>query len=334
MPARSKITAEDLKDLRGKVAIVTGGNTGIGYATIQFLVRQGAKVYMGSRNEDKAKAAIDELEAEFRNDTKAGNNGGSVHWLPLDLSDPRLVKETALAFLRKEERLDILVNNAAATDGAQRFNNGMHQSMVVNHISHFLLTEILLPLLKSTAAQDDSDVRIVNVTSMYHTRVKVESFVGKESFSKDYGDTLSGHLYVYGVSKLANILHIKHLQAQLNSESARITCIAVHPGTVRTTGVQRFFDSIRFFGWFLQKVVEPIWFVSWTQGAMTSAFAAAGREVAAARESTDETKRKMYEGAYLTPVGKITKPSENAMDERLRNELYETTKEVLKEMGL
>lgn len=189
---------------------------------------------------------------------------------------------------------------------------------------------------------------------MYHTRVKVESFVGKESFSKDYGDTLSGHLYVYGsstclfsnhptpsdiqvyvgVSKLANILHIKHLQTQLNSESARITCIAVHPGTVRTTGVQRFFDSIRFFGWFLQKVVEPIWFVSWTQGAMTSAFAAAGREVAAARESTDETKRKMYEGAYLTPVGKITKPSENAMDERLRNELYETTKEVLKEMGL
>ncbi|KAJ3860456.1 hypothetical protein EV359DRAFT_49073, partial [Lentinula novae-zelandiae] len=193
-----------------------------------------------------------------------------------------------------------------------------------SHISHFLLTEILLPLLKSTAAQDDSDVRIVNVTSIYHTRVKVESFVGKESFSKDYGDTLSGHLYVYGVSKLANILHIKHLQAQLNSESARITCLAVHPGTVRTTGVQRFFDSIRFFGWFLQKVVEPIWFVSWTQGAMTSAFAAAGKE----------TKRKMYEGAYLTPVGKISKPSENAMDERLRNELYETTKEVLKEMGL
>lgn len=63
---------------------------------------------MGSRNEDKAKAAIDELEAALRNDTKAGNNGGSVHWLSLDLSDPRLVKETALSFLRKEERLDIL----------------------------------------------------------------------------------------------------------------------------------------------------------------------------------------------------------------------------------
>ncbi|KAJ4478406.1 NAD-P-binding protein [Lentinula aciculospora] len=335
MPVRRKITDDDLTDLRGKVAIVTGGNTGIGYATIQFLMRQGAKVYMGARNEDKAKAAIKELEAELPKDTNAANSGGSVHWLQLDLSNPGLVKEAAAGFLRKEERLDILVNNAAATSGPYKpREDGFTETMVVNHISPFLFTETLLPLLKSTAALDDSDVRIVNVTSVYHTRVKVESFVGKYSLSKDYGDTTSGNLYMYGVSKLANILYIKHLQAQLNAESSRITCIAVHPGTVSTDGVKKFFSSVRFFGLFLRMIVMPLIFVSWTQGAMNSVFAAAGKDVAAARESTNEARKRMYEGVYLIPIGKITEPSENAKDKRLQKELYETTKEVLRDIGL
>ncbi|KAF9063833.1 NAD-P-binding protein [Rhodocollybia butyracea] len=327
MPAQRKtVTEDDLIDLQGKVAIVTGGNTGVGYATVQFLAEKGAKVYMGARNEEKATVAIEEIEAELPKDTN-GNSKGSVHWLKLDLSDLRLVKEAGTWFLSKEERLDILVNNASHPSyGPYKLQDGLLDVMVVNHISHFELTETLLPLLKKTAALEGSDVRIVNVSSLAHTRVKPESFVGVESINKQFGDSVGGYLDTYGNSKLANILHIKHLQSQLKQESIPITCIAVHPGPVRTIGADGFLNSVPFVGWFLKWVVGPLFFVPWRQGAATSAFAAASKDVATAREA--------YEGAYLTPVAKISEPSSFAKDEKLQRELYETTRHILTELGL
>jgi len=96
---------KDVPDLQGKVIVVTGGNVGLGFATIQHLVRHGAKVYMGARSEAKAKAAIAKL------DLSSGK--GSVEWLELNLSDPRDAKRAGERFLEKEQRLDVLVNNAA-----------------------------------------------------------------------------------------------------------------------------------------------------------------------------------------------------------------------------
>ncbi|KIK62756.1 hypothetical protein GYMLUDRAFT_197864 [Collybiopsis luxurians FD-317 M1] len=319
----------ELTDLHGKVAIVTGGNSGIGYATIQFLTEQGAKVYMGSRNEEKALTAIEQLQENLRQKNKTG---GSVHWLRLDLLDPRLAERAAEEIIRKEKRLDILINNAAGGTPNSMTKDGLLEMMVVNYISHFVLTETLLPLLKSTAAEKDSDVRIINLTSAYHAKVKVDSFVGKETLNKQYGDTMKGHLY--GVTKLANILHTKHLQSRLNSEGARITCITLHPGVVATPGVYQLFSSSGLLQKLLAKTIIPLFFQEPRQGAMNSAFAAASKQVAAARESTDEAEKKMYEGVYLMPIGKITEPSKYAKDERLQNELYETTREILDEMGL
>ncbi|EEB94675.1 hypothetical protein MPER_06472 [Moniliophthora perniciosa FA553] len=98
----------DLVDLRNRIAIVTGGNRGIGYATVQHLVRAGARVYMAARDEKKAKAAIETLQRQG-----LGPGNGQVHWLKLDLSDPRAAKAAAEEFTSQEKRLDILVNNAA-----------------------------------------------------------------------------------------------------------------------------------------------------------------------------------------------------------------------------
>ncbi|GAW07037.1 NAD-binding protein [Lentinula edodes] len=328
--SRKVITEDDLVDLYGKVALVTGGNTGIGYATIElFLARKGAKVYMASRNKEKAQKAIEEIEAELRkSDGEGESSKGSIHWLKLDLSDPRSVKEIGTEFLAKEERLDILVNNAShAAYGPFKLNkDGLLDIMVVNHISHFVLTETLLPLLKRTAALKDSDVRIVNVSSAAHAGVKPESFIGKESLNKQYGESVTGYINTYGNSKLANLLHIKNLQNRLNAESAGITCLALHPGTVMTEGSGDLLNSIPFIGWILKTCIGPLVFVSWKQGAMTSAFAAAGKEVAA--------ERKRYEGVYLVPMAKIAEPSSYAKDERLQRELYETTVEVLEDIGV
>ncbi|TFK39597.1 NAD-P-binding protein [Crucibulum laeve] len=319
--SKKSVGEEDLVDLAGKVALVTGGNTGIGYGTIQFLARKGAKVYMAARSESRALAAIKQLESE-------GINEGSVHWLKTDLSDLRSLKASAEEFKQKENRLDILVNNAAigAVGPYSLDENGLRNVMVVNHLSHFVLTEALLPLLKETARQESSDVRIINVTSMAHSRVNVTTFEGKESLNKEYGDTFNGYLDTYGYSKLANILHVKELQSRLDSENVPIICMAVHPGPVNTVGAKGFLSSVPYIGKLLGGFLGRMFFTSWRTGAMTSAFAAASPAVRA--------KKDLYKGAYLVPIAQVTQPSKCALDERLAKELYTTSVEVIKEVGV
>ncbi|KAJ7476910.1 NAD(P)-binding protein [Mycena galericulata] len=341
MPQRKTVSEEDLVDLHGKVALVTGGNTGIGYATIQMLARRGAKVYMGARDEGRAAIAIKQLESENIND-------GSVHWLKLDLSHPRLVRAAAKDFLEKEQRLDILVNNAASGPGPYKLTeDGFLDCMVINHFGHFVLTDTLLPLLKETAKTSSADVRIVNVASMVHAQAKPETFSTKEAFNKNYGDSINGRLNTYGtsatptvfssfrvthpyvnhagISKLANILHMKELQKRLNAESIPITCLSLHPGAIATNGSAQFLEKVPYFGWFLKRFVGPLVFGAPSTAAMTVAFAAAGTEVA--------EQRAKYQGAYLVPIATIAAPSSFAQDERLQRELYDTTEKFIAELS-
>ncbi|KAF9477152.1 NAD-P-binding protein [Pholiota conissans] len=319
--SRQSFSEDDLLDLHGKVAIVTGGNTGVGYGTVQWLVRKGAKVYVAGRSEERVSEAIKQLEAE-------DNKDGTLHFLKTELSDPRLAKQAAEEFLQKESRLDILVNNAAigARGPYKVTKDGLLDIMATNHVGHFVLTENLLPLLKTTAAEDGSDVRIVNISSVAHERVVPESLVGKETLNKDFGNTFFGYLDTYGLSKLANILHIKSLQKQLDAENVPITCIAVHPGAVASVGANAFLYGVPYAGKFVATFLGPLFFIPWLQGARTSAFAAAGKAV------KDDVKK--YKGAYLVPVAKLAEPSASAKNERLAKELDETTRAILKEIGV
>ncbi|KAJ6477868.1 NAD-P-binding protein [Mycena vitilis] len=313
------ISEADLVDLHGKVAIVTGGNTGIGYATIQMLARKGAKVYMAARDEARAAEAIKQLESENIND-------GSVHWHKLDLCDPRAAHQSAEEFLKKEQRLDVLVNNAAkGGPPCSLTKDGLLDMMVINHISPFAFTEALLPLLKTTAREPGADVRIVNVSSKVHAQVKPTSFATKEAFAHDHGSSFSAVMTNYGDSKLANILYIKALQTRFNTETIPITCLALHPGTINTVGSSTVVGGIPYIG-FVAKHLAAALFGTWRTGAGTVAFAAAGAEVAKQREK--------YKGAYLEPVATISKPSAFALDERLREELYVSTEKIIREMGI
>ncbi|KAJ7731361.1 NAD-P-binding protein [Mycena metata] len=337
---RRSIREEDLADLHGKVVLVTGGNTGIGYATIQMIARRGAKVYMGARNGARAAEAIERLKMENIGD-------GSVHWLELDLSDPRLASRAGMELIQQEERLDILINNAGLQSNKTPFKlttDGLLDIMVVNYISHFVLTETLLPLMKRTAAEDGSDVRIVNVrasrlvpppakgnatqvTSYAHAEVAPETFSTKDAVNKDFGATVMGKFRTYGNTKLANILHIKELQTRLDAEGVRITCLASHPGVITTAGTEGAMGAVPLLGWFLTGVVARLFFKSWRVGAMPVAFAAAGPEVVG-------TQHAKYKGAYLTPMDVIATPSESARDSRLQKELHDTTARIVQELGL
>jgi hypothetical protein len=137
------------------------------------------------------------------------------------------------------------------------------------------------------------------------------------------------HAYIHaydrtGNSKLANLLHIKALQKRLIAESVPITCIAAHPGATKTVGLDRFFTSIPYVGGLLKKCVAPF-FGSWRNGAMTVAFAAAGKEVV--------DKRETYQGVYMVPIATISPASKFGLDERLQEELYETTEKIISELA-
>ncbi|KAF7333691.1 NAD-binding protein [Mycena venus] len=297
MERSCKVTAI-LVDIHGKVVLVTGGNTGIGYATIQMLARKGAKVYMGARNGVRAAEAIERFKTENIGD-------GSVHWLELDLFNPRLTSKAAKEFLKMDDRLDILIDNAGMQSDKQPFKltaDGLLDIMVINHISPFVLTEALLPLMKHTAADLGSDVCIV--TSYTHADSAPETLATKDSVNLNFGNSIMDKVHTYGHTKLANILHIQAL--------GRI---------IITQGTRRAMEASPL-GRFLARVAALLFFKPPREGVMPVAFAAAGPEVIGPGHNK-------YKGAYLTPMDVIATPSKSAQDPRLWKELYDTTERIV-----
>ncbi|KAF8970385.1 NAD-P-binding protein [Flammula alnicola] len=309
----------DLVDLHGKVAIVTGGNVGIGLATVRHLVRAGAKVYLAARNESRATRAIAQLEEE-----DLGPSKGEILWLKLDLSDPRDAKKAAEDFLKRETRLDILVNNAALISAPYVIGpDGVTNMAVVNYISPFVFTRTLVPVLQQTAKELSSDVRIVNVTSIAHKLVPSSvKFNEVADFNVKYQRRLLPGFTRYAHSKLMLALWTKTIQKHFNSDpSAPITVIAVHPGGVDTFTHKWLFP--RFFKWLVGlAIAQP------DVGAYNSAFAAAGRRV--------RDDKKAYQGAYLEsqPTGRIAAPNKAVLNEELGDCLWKTTETFLEQNNI
>ncbi|GLB39252.1 putative enoyl-(Acyl carrier protein) reductase [Lyophyllum shimeji] len=310
----------DLVDLKGKVVIVTGGNAGIGYATVRHLARAGAKVYLAARNEERASNAI----AKLREDGFTLGNG-DVMWLKLDLSDPRDAKKAAEEFLSKEQRLDILVNNAALLRAPyEKTKDGVTTMVTVNYISHFVFTRTLLPRLEDTAREPNSDVRIVNLTSAAYKLVpSTISFKSVEDFNVAFSSSLLPGFARYAHSKLMNLLWTKELQRRISAAEspAPITVIALHPGGVDTFSQN--WPCPRLSSWLVRlAIADP------ERGAYTSVFAAASKRIAENKEE--------YNGVYLEskPTGRITKVGKLAASEELAAQLWETTEAFLASIGL
>jgi len=275
---------------------------------------------MAARNESRAVAAVADLERQ-------GLNVGSVVFLHCNLPDPRAVKKAAERFLQLETRLDILVNNAAmAAVPFEMTSEGISAHMQTNHIGHFIFTSVLLDLLKSTSRQDGADVRIVNVTSVTYKNVAPSKF-DRSTFSHRYGTGTTNNIKSYGLSKLANILHINELQSRLSSEGyTNITCTSVHPGVVITPQTRLFFDNvIPYFGW-LTTWLARTFGRDETRGAFTVTFAAAGVKI-----QKDMAK---YKGAYLTWWDQIENLAAQARNEGLSKELWQTTESIIEELGI
>lgn len=208
-------STRDIGDLTGRVALVTGANSGIGYETARELADHGAHVLMACRDEERARRARDKLESELQR--------SSLELLPLDLADLVSVHRAASHVLATHARLDLLINNAGVMGTPYRQSpDGFELQMATNHLGHFALTGLLLDRIVTTER-----ARIVTVSSHMHR-------IGQLQPDDVAGLTPRNTWVAYGTTKLANLLFTAELSRRLAAENLSTLAVAAHPGWTRS----------------------------------------------------------------------------------------------------
>ncbi|GGL90668.1 short-chain dehydrogenase [Deinococcus aerolatus] len=216
---KSAWSEADIPDQGGKVAIVTGANSGLGYETARALAQHGATVIMACRNAQKAEAAAIRILAT--------DPSGRVEIMPLDLGDLDSVRAFAEDFRRRYDTLDLLVNNAGIMVPPRgETAQGFETQFGVNHLGHFALTAQLMGLLNATPG-----ARVVTLSSIAHRFGQIE-FDDLNWKTREYRP-----MPAYGQSKLANLLFTYELQRRLQAAGKTTIAVAAHPGYA-ATGLQ------------------------------------------------------------------------------------------------
>ena len=207
-------TAEDIPSQEGRLALVTGANSGLGLATIQALAARQATVILACRSSRKAEAAQQQLQDQGLS---------RLELLELDLADLSSVQRAAESVRDRYGHLDLLINNAGVMAPPRRTTVQGHELQFgVNHLGHQALTQALLPLMENRP-----DARVVTVTSgaQYFGRIHWDDPNWEQRYER-YG--------AYGQSKLANVMFALELDSRLRQRNSTIRSLAAHPGLART----------------------------------------------------------------------------------------------------
>jgi NAD(P)-dependent dehydrogenase (short-subunit alcohol dehydrogenase family) len=209
----SKWTAADVPDQSGRVAIVTGANSGLGYDTAAVLADKGAKVVLAVRNLDKGNEAVERIK-------KASPNA-VVSLQELDLTSLDSVRKAADELRAAHPRIDLLINNAGVmyVPTRETTKDGFEMQFGTNHLGHFALTGLLL---ENILPVDGS--RVVTVSSVGH-RILARIHFDDPHLQRKYN-----RVEAYGQSKLANLLFTYELQRRLSQKGAPTVALAAHPG--------------------------------------------------------------------------------------------------------
>ena len=197
--------------MRQQLALITGGNAGIGRAAAAQLLARGWEVVIATRRPSAGEAAVESL----------GRGGGLISWVELDLARLESVRACAAELRERRPRLDALINNAGTVRSARELSvDGFELTFQTNHLGHFLLTHLLHEPLAAEAG------RVVNVTSTMHTRSKGIDF---DDLQMERG---YGLMRAYADTKLAGVYFARELARRWAGQG--VTANAVHPGGVRT----------------------------------------------------------------------------------------------------
>ncbi|MFC3901415.1 NAD(P)-dependent dehydrogenase, short-chain alcohol dehydrogenase family [Acinetobacter marinus] len=233
--------------LNGKVALVTGANSGIGAVTAKALALQGYHVFLACRDRNKAYEVIQEIYAE-------SNGQAEAEFIELDLANLDSVRSCATQFLQRNLPLHLLICNAGLAGHKGMTASGFELTFGVCHVGHFLLTELLTE--KLIASQP---ARVIVVSSKAHRHAKTIDFDAVLKPTQSIGG-----LKEYAVAKLANVLFAKELGRRLYGTG--VTTYAIHPGVV-STNVWRSLPK---------PMVKALsrWMISPEQGAQTTLYCA------------------------------------------------------------
>ena len=208
-------TDADVPDQSGRTIFVTGANSGLGLEASKVLAARGARVLLGCRSESKALEAIGAIFAQ--------TPSADVDFIPIDLGDLASIRKAAKRVRKKEDRLDVLINNAGLMFPPRQLTaDGFESQFGVNHLGTFALTSLLLAKLGEKKRS-----RVVITSSIAHRTGRII-----------YGDINAERIYNtttrYSMSKLANLLHMYELDRRLRAQGSKTIAVACHPGVAST----------------------------------------------------------------------------------------------------
>ncbi len=247
-------TEKDVPDQSGKIAFVTGANTGLGFHASRVLAGNGARVLMGCRSEEKAQAAIDKIKAKSKD--------AEIEFVHLDLADLDSI-EAAAGEVAQEPQLDMLVNNAGIMFPPRELTkDGFESQFGVNHLGPFALTGLLLDKVLDTPG-----ARVVSTSSIGHRPgdIYFDDINAEKSYNPQYR---------YFQSKLANLLFTYELERRLRKLDTDVISVACHPGAADT-------ELSRHLPFFMRAFIPvmAVFFNSAAQGAWPTLLAATGEDV-------------------------------------------------------
>jgi NAD(P)-dependent dehydrogenase (short-subunit alcohol dehydrogenase family) len=296
----TKWTAADIPDQSGRIAIVTGANTGLGYWTAEMLADKGAHVVLAVRNLDKGKDAVDRIRATSPN--------ADVAVQQLDLTSLDAIRKTAEDLKAAHDRIDLLINNAGVmyTDKATT-KDGFELQFGTNHLGHFAFTGLLLDRLLPVQGS-----RVVTVSSIGHR------IIAKIHFDDLQWERSYNRVAAYGQSKLANLMFTYELQRRLAAKGAPTVALAAHPGGSDTELTRN-----------IPRVLKPVVDVVWPMFSQSAEMGA----LPTVRAATDPSAQG---GQYYGPDGigeqrgypKVVRSSKQSHDEAIQRRLWTVSEEL------